>query len=219
MHLREMPLLLFFFSGKSQIAIQAFVLCTLLILFWSPSAKAILTSAPPPLSSAKIGYISDYQEDQQLFIDANIQLTLSGEIQQALKHEVAIFFSTQVQLSEQMNFFGFHIFVERQAITYETLLRFSNFTGSYELTNLRNQQTRQFKSLKQALYTLGAIHSFPLVELARMHPSNTYQIGLRMSISPWKLPAPLIFPALTQAHWQLDSGWYEKEIRTSPSWN
>lgn len=170
------------------------------------------------LSKAEISYISDYQQDQQLLIDAKINLQLSAEMQEALKHEVPIRFKTTISLSEKLPILGLEFYQENTSIEYETELRYFGYTNTFILTNHRTKKSITFKDLNNALYTLGVIYSFPITELAKLHPGNAYQIKMRMQISPWHLPAPLIVPAIFSDDWQLDTDWQSIEIHTPQSW-
>ncbi len=184
----------------------------------SLSSKAIASPNKTSIASATVVQILDYQEDQQLLIDANIKIILSEEMQRALKHEIDLFFITKVELEKKTSILALEFFKNQTTIHYKTKLTYSNYSQTYRLTNFRNQQTRQFPTLAEALYTLGAIHHFPITSLANLHPGKTYQIKLKLELLPWKLPSPLIITALTQAEWQLNSDWYKIKIHAPKSW-
>ncbi len=185
--------------------------------FFTTSARSELS-----LASATVDYIYDYQKDQQLLIDANVKIILSDEMQRALHHEIDFFFITKVELEKKVNLMifdsVFDFFKNQKYTHYKTKLSYSSYNKTYRLTNFRNQQTRQFKSLKDALYTLGAIHHFPVTELAKLHPGKTYQIKVKIELLPWRLPSPLIITALTQPEWQLESDWHKITIHAPKSW-
>lgn len=189
---------------------------------WASSELLQLPSASdsPILNTpkAQINYISDYQEDQQLFMDAQASIELSQTMMQALLHEIPLHFKTEIVLSEKSNFLGFQSFNPFQKITYETELRYFGYTKTYILNNKRNKQNRSFKTLKEALYTLSVLYNFPITELSRLHPSNAYQLKLRVSLMPEKLPAPLILAGYLSEAWQLNSDWYQIEIHSPLSW-
>lgn len=179
---------------------------------------------PPPSSQkllqakAVINYVSDYQEDQQLFMDAQANIDLSAEMAEALIHEIPLNFKTEIVLSEKSNFLGLELFNSFKNIEYETELRYFGYTQTYILTNKRNKQNRTFKTLKEALYTLSVLYNFPITELSRLHPSNAYQLKLRLSLMPDKLPAPLILKGYFSDAWQLDTQWHKIEIHSPLSW-
>lgn len=167
---------------------------------------------------AQINYISDYHEDQQLYMNAQASIELSQDMLNAVHHEIALHFKTEIVLSEKSNFFGIQHFNAFKKITYETELRYDSYTKTYLLNNKRNQQNRSFKTLKEALYTLTVLYNFPVTELSRLHPSNAYQLKLRLSLMPERLPTPLILTGYLNDTWHLDSDWYQIEIHTPLSW-
>lgn len=188
------------------------------ILLWLPTGQAnsdVLGLLKP---KATINYISDYHEDQQLFMDAQAHIELSQDMTQALHHEVPLHFKTEIVLSEKSHFLGIKRYDAFKKITYETELRYVGYTQTYILYNKRNQQHRTFKTLKEALYTLTVLYNFPVTELSRLHPSNAYQLKLRLSLMPEKLPTPLILTGYLNEAWQLNSDWYQIEIHTPLSW-
>ncbi len=194
-----------------------------IVFLWSfiASTKALSSDSiflNSSISSAKVISIYDYQEEQMLMIDANIKIHLSDEKHKALLHEIDLFFITKVELEKRMRFLGLDFFKNNQTIHYTTKLSYSTYSKTYRLTNFRNHQTREFKSLTEALYTLGAIHHFPVTELENLHPGNSYRIKLKLELFPWKLPNPLIITAITQSEWQLNSDWHKIKIYTPASW-
>lgn len=176
------------------------------------------TEMDQPSGKVTVYYLNDYQEDQQLKIDAQIGFQLTEQIEQALQNEITLTFITELELNEQYDLFGFNATRNRVNIRYETLLRYFSYNKTYLLINQRNKKVQSFSNLKDALRTMGTLDNFKVTDLANLHPTTLYKVQLRMRFNSWALPTPLIINTLFSHGWHLDSGWHKIEIHSPNSW-
>lgn len=171
-----------------------------------------------PEGEIHIDNLSDYHEDQQLKADAQINITLSQRMIDALHHEIPLTFETELELNERFNFLGINLTRNRTHILYKTKLYYFTYNHLYFITNLRNKQTQSFDNLKKALNTLGTLDSFTITDLAELHPNTRYTLKLRLKFDSWDLPSPLLIETLTSHDWHLSSGWHDVTIQSPSSW-
>lgn len=190
------------------------LLSLLPVLAWASSD----TPETENLGQINVLYLNDYQDDQQLKIDAQISINLSDKIKAALVNEVPLFFVTEIELNEQYDFLGFDAIRNRVSIRYETQLRYFSYNRSYVLINQRNQKVQNFSNLKEALRTVGTLDNFKITDLANLHPTTLYKMQLRIRFDPWALPTPMIIDTLFTKGWNLESPWHKIEIHSPNSW-
>lgn len=176
------------------------------------------TDEQPPAGQIRIDQLSDYHENQQLKADAQINITLSQRMQEALRHEIPLTFETEIELDERFNFLGINLTRNRVHILYKTKLYYFTYNHLYFITNLRNNQTQSFDNLKEALNTLGTLDSFTVTDLAELHPNTRYTLKLRLKFDSWDLPSPLLIETLISNDWRLSSGWHDLTIKSPSSW-
>ncbi|KUJ71201.1 DUF4390 domain-containing protein [Thiomicrospira sp. WB1] len=160
----------------------------------------------------------DYQESQQLMLDARIKLTLPSDVVEALHHEIPIAFETDITLDESRSLLGIPYQRNRVRIQYQTRLQYYGFNQAWVLHNQRNQKVQSFSTLEEALDTLGTLSGFALTNLATLHPNTEYHMGVRMSLNRWALPSPMMIDALFSSAWHLDSDWKTIQIQSPKSW-
>lgn len=187
------------------------------VAFWLTLCSSTLTWAHIQ-APIQIVLLNDYQNDQQLFLDAKVNFKLTDALLQAIQHEVPLTFDTEIELIEQQNFLGINFSRTRVKIRYQTQVRYFGYNHRYVIANKRNKKVQSFDNLNDALNTLGTLSNFPLADLADLHPDTLYSIKMRVSLNKWQLPTPLIVHAMFVSDWQLDSDWRNIEIQSPKSW-
>lgn len=199
-------------------------LCFVLwVLLGMSHTTSVVAFSKTPKELVDSGYIrmnqlTDYQDDQQLKIDADIDIHLTPEMREALNSEIPLSFWTELELNEAFDFFGLNTNRNRETLRYQTELRYSTYQHTYMLVNHRNKKVKTFSSLQEALKTMGTLDNFRITDLANLHPTTLYTIRLRMHFNPWRLPTPLVIQTWLGDGWRLDSGWHEIEIHSPDSW-
>lgn len=163
--------------------------------------------------------ITDYQTEQQLLFDSRTQFNLPEKIIEAIKNEVTVTFHTEIIFEEHQKFAGIRYRRQRMKMHYHTQLHYASFTNRYTLINERNNKVQSFKSLDEALRTLGTLSAFSILPLSELHPNQKYTLKLNIKLDRWRLPAPLVLNSLLDPDWNLDSGWFERRVFTPKSWS
>lgn len=186
----------------------------------TPADTTQETATASPAAPGRIEVLSlyDYQDNQQLILDARIRLSLPPAVMDALQHEIPMTFQTEINLDESRSLLGIPYQRNRVQIRYQTRLQYYRFNQAWVLHNLRNEKVQSFSSLEEALETLGTLSGFALTNLATLHPNTEYHMGVRMFLDRWTLPSPMMIDALFSPAWQLDSGWESIQIQSPKSW-
>lgn len=166
----------------------------------------------------RIIQMTDYQEDQQLLFDSQVQFHLPEAVIEAIYNEITLTFKTEILFQEHQRFAGIKYRRERMHVVYNTQLHYSDFSNRYTLVNERNNKVQSFSSLDEALKTLGTLSAFPVLSLSELHPAQKYTLKLNINLNRWRLPAPLVLNSLLDSDWNLNSGWFETRIYTPKSW-
>ena len=162
--------------------------------------------------------VTDYQKQAQLVFDSQSQFYLPEALIEAVRNEISLTFQTEILLFEHKTFAGLKYSRQRMQVKYHTQLHYSAFSNQFTLINERNNKVQSFKSLDEALKTLGTLSAFPILPLKDLHPAQKYTLKLNIHLNRWRLPAPLVVSSLMDPDWQLDSGWFERKIYTPKSW-
>ncbi|MDG4813237.1 DUF4390 domain-containing protein [Hydrogenovibrio sp. 3SP14C1] len=169
-------------------------------------------------SSIQILYLNNYQDNQQLMLDASIQFHFDKTVLTALQHEIPLTFNTEIELNEVHSLLGFNMHRNRVTIQYQSQLQYFGYSQLYVISNKRNKKVQSFNNLNDALHTLGTLSNFRITDLADLHPNTLYAIKMRVSLNKWQLPTPLIIDALWSSGWHLDSDWSNIQIQSPKSW-
>lgn len=182
------------------------------------ASLALADNAQPPKPPIEIVMLNDYQNEQQLFMDAQVHFELPKTVLDAIHHEIPLTFTTQIELIEQQRVIGIGFNRTRIDILYHTQLQYFGYNRRYVIANMRNQQVQSFDSLNDALNTLGTLSNFQLADLADLHPDTLYRIRMKVALNKWHLPTPLIIHSMFDSDWQLDSDWRSIKIQSPKSW-
>ncbi|VAW48026.1 hypothetical protein MNBD_GAMMA04-597 [hydrothermal vent metagenome] len=194
-----------FLSSWRFLALLIFILCAQTSFVWAKDAI----------------HFSDLKEiiqDQKLALNAKIDFKLPEQVVSAIHHDISILFKTEIILLEEKPLLGMTFERVQKSIEYHTELYAYGVNRYYVLYNHRNHKRQTFQTLEEALQTLGTLQTLPVINLAELHPEQTYFLKIRVSLDKWRLPPPLLIDALLEPYWQLDSGWQVFKIRTQKSW-
>jgi len=193
---------------KSKLLVRSLVL----ILTLSVSNHAL---AIKPIVIKKV---VDFQGDKNLIISSESTFNLPPNIIEAINHEIPLNFKIEIELLEDGTWLWLDYERTRQSIEFHTEVRAFGVNRTYTLYNSRNNKTRSFQSINEALQTLSTLEDFPVISLSELHPKQRYTLRMRIKLDHWKLSPPLIFEAVFSDDWNIDSGWYETTLQTPLSW-
>jgi len=158
-------------------------------------------------NSKNIERLELYATEGVLKMDASGHIPLSDKVHQAINSELMIYFTTEIKVEFLTSTFGIDYYSTLNELSYYTQLYAYGVNRQYVLYNNRNNKLRAFKSLDDALHTLGTLQGLSLLQLSDLPPSRKYRVSLRVKIDPLRLPAPMLLEIMTNEEWRANSGW------------
>lgn len=140
-------------------------------------------------------------QQQQLLVDAHIQLGMTDTMEKALQHGIAIEYLIQVDLLDPTTWFW------EKRITRKNMrvrLSYDSFKRTYLLSNLTLGRITTDKDLERALQSLGHIQSLPLIDTAQLTVDKSYQLKLSVSLERGVLPNALRLTSFFDPNWRID---------------
>lgn len=175
----------------------------------------IKTTSQPNITLIKV---VDYRNNLQLKIDSLSRFKLGERQIEAINHGIGLKFRTEIVLTESSSILGIPYQRTRKHIRYHTELTSFGLNRQYVLFNNRNDKRQRFSSIERALETMGTLEDFEIADLKELHPTQKYRLKVRIYLDYWALPAPMLWHALFDETWRLDSGWFEVNLTTPLSW-
>ena len=141
-------------------------------------------------------------DDQRLMLNASMAITLSPAVIQALENGVPITFEKLIQLREQDAWVWTEDLAEYRM---RSVLRYRLLEKVYEIKRLDSGNVTKRATLAAALTQLGDIQAMPIIELAKLNPSDTYNVELDAKLDIEALPLPLRPKAYLSSDWSLSA--------------
>ena len=138
-------------------------------------------------------------------IDARIDYDLSTELRDALHNGVDLVIEMEVQVVQLRSWWlneDVASLLQRYRLGYYSLSRL------YVIQNLNTGVQTTYPSLASALYALGDVRDFPLIDAALLRPGERYEAGLQARLAVAELPLPLRVRAYVSGGWRPESDWY-----------
>ena len=188
-----------------------------LLTFWSWIAVvAIAASGVVPATAQDVpanrqGYFdvrsaSTAVRDGVVYLDARLQLVLSGQALAALDNGVPLTIELMLEVVRERRFLPDPADAEL-ALRYE--LEYRPLAQRYIVSNLNSGDQDSFATLYSALNNLGRIQDLPILDLSVLDSGEDYRIRLQALLSTRQYPAPLRLLFFWRDEWQLKSEWYE----------
>lgn len=143
-------------------------------------------------------------------LDARLQLLLSDEANDALTSGVPLRIELQLDLIRQRRFLPDAKEVE---LDQEYELEYRPLSQRYLVRDVNSDEQQSFATLYAALNNLGRVQGLPIVNDARLETDSNYRVRLRALLSTRQYPAPLRLLYFWRNQWQLESDWYEWELK------
>ena len=157
----------------------------------------------------KVLWAKSYLRNNDYFIDARLQMKFTPVVLEALKNGVPLIVRIELQLL-QKDFLSSNV-VKQSSLLFE--LRYHALTDIYSLKNLASGQEYSFNSQNKAMEQLGAIRAAHLINKMNLDTSKQHWLKLRVLLDIWKLPDVLRPVASLSPQWQLQSAWYQWELK------
>lgn len=188
-----------------------------LLTFWSwiavgvIAASGVVPATAQDVPANRQGYFdvrsaSTAVRDGVVYLDARLQLVLSGQALAALDNGVPLTIELMLEVVRERRFLPDPADAEL-ALRYE--LEYRPLSQRYIVSNLNSGDQDSFATLYSALNNLGRIQDLPILDLSVLDSGEDYRIRLQALLSTRQYPAPLRLLFFWRDEWQLKSEWYE----------
>ena len=138
-------------------------------------------------------------------IDADIDYNLTPELRDALHNGVDLVIEMELRVQRQR---GWWFDEDVAALSQRYLLGYYALSRLYVIQNLNTGVQSTYPSLGSALYALGVVRDFPLIDAALLKSGERYEAGLQARLAVDQLPLPLRVRAYVSDGWRPESDWY-----------
>jgi hypothetical protein len=156
----------------------------------------------------------DYQHDQQLFIDARLQVVLPNALTEAIQHEIPLEFIQTLKLIRHESSFFVPYTRTQSELELHYRLSYSHFYRRYTLENLTHASYQHFSELSAAIHAMSRLDNLPLASLADIHTGLRYSVELEFYLNFWPLPASLLTLSLFNSDWRFSSPTFQMPLQS-----
>ena len=151
------------------------------------------------------------EPDQQLLLllDATAKIELNPSIESGLNSGVPLYFNATIEINKARRWWPdatLHKQVRRFSLVYYELTR------HYRVSWLDESRSRNFRSLLDALESIGTLRSLPLQLDEALQPGQTYRARVNLALDQNALPLALRPVAFVNSSWRLESEEYRWQI-------
>lgn len=141
-----------------------------------------------------------------LYLEAQVNYSLSTGAMEALHSGVPLTFETQIGLDRVRAYLpdpNIVTLTQRSRLTYHAL------TQRFIVTNLNSSEQSSYGTLAEALARIGSFQRLPVVDISLLNDRAVYRMKMRSVLDTKSFPAPLrMLAALFRIDdWRLSSGW------------
>lgn len=149
-------------------------------------------------------------KDGVYLLDANIDFHFSDASMEALQNGIPLVLEVQIKVERERKW----LWAETVAsLSQRYRLQFHALSDRYVVHNLNTDQRQSFTTLDDALYALGAVREFPMLDHRLLHEDSNYTVNLRAALVVEELPTPMRLWAYVADQWRLDSPWYTWQLQ------
>ncbi len=166
---------------------------------------ALLVFGTQPVRAAErlvFTHINIYKNSGLYLLDADAKIVMRNRPTKALEKGVSLYFNLNIALMLQHNWWPDSTV---NTISRRYRLFYFELTRHYRVTETRGGESRNFRTLDEALEYLGKIRRIPLIEISKVKQSSRYRVEMSMGLDKTELPAPLQLQAYTTRRWRMNS--------------
>lgn len=149
-------------------------------------------------------------KDGVYLLDANVDYHFSDAAMEALQNGIPLVLEIEIKVGRQRDWLWTDTVAE---LSQRHRLQFHALSDRYVVHNLNTDQRQSFAALDDALYVLGVLRGFPMLDQRLLESGTDYQIGLRATLVVEELPTPMRLWAYVSEQWRLDSAWYRWRLQ------
>lgn len=169
------------------------VLLTLTMLFALPAQAAISTQYATMTRLSDGGYA----------VNADFRFSLPNQLQEAVNHGTAIYFTVDYQLNRPRWYWANEDIVSAQR---EYRISYNSLTQQYRVAVGADQY--RFNTLSESILFASRPSQWRVLNSSQYTRGEQYEASIRMTLNTSKLPRTYQLNSLTQQGWGLASGWY-----------
>ena len=174
------------------------------IWLWLPIAAAAADG-----DSAQAGFIvrdaSARLQDGVYLLDADVDFNLSVAALDALNNGIPLGLEIEIKVERRRDWMWND---NVAALSQRYSLQYHALSDRYVVHNRNTGQRQSYTTLEDALFMLGRIRDFPMLDRRLLDAGSEYLAGVRAALMIEELPTPMRLWAYASDQWHLDSAWY-----------
>lgn len=178
--------------------------CLTALLLWGSLTQAHADTVIPDISSMQVT-----RTDEGLFLSASLQFELPGQVEDALRQGIPMYFVADAQVQrerwywsdQQLGVATRYFRLTHQPLTRRWRLHISNTAFTSSGTGLALGQT--YEQLEDAVAAIQRINRWKILEPAQLSSTSGVSVQLRFRVDLSSLPRPLQIGALGRSGWNL----------------
>ena len=172
----------------------------------------VLSFIYPSVANANFSIIDGNTKifSDKLSIDAECDLDLSADVEEALNNGIALHFVIQFRLYLVRPFIW-----DSHLADWERhyVLKYHSLSDQYLLINNTTNEQEPFLSVREAMDSFSDFKvKLPVVTKTLPQNDYGYRMGMRIRLNKEKLPSPLKLLVEISPSWNLDSSWYQWSV-------
>ncbi len=141
--------------------------------------------------------------DEGYQLDAEIDITLTATMQEAVRKGVPLYFVVEFELTRGRWYWLDQVVASARR---ERRIGFAPLTDQYRVTvSGVSQNVASFDEVKRIL---SRVRSWTVLERGRLKAGEKYQAAVRFRLDTSQLPKPFQLNVLASKEWSLSSDWY-----------
>lgn len=169
----------------------------------------------PAIATAKADYFTVRNASTQLnegvyLLDASIDFHFSEAALEALHNGIPLVLEVQIKVERSREWLWTETIA---ALSQRYRLQYHALSERYVVHNLNTDLRQSFGRLDDALYVLGEVREFPMLDRRLLQDGSRYTASLRATLVVEELPTPIRLWAYAAEQWRLDSAWYRWQLQ------
>lgn len=170
------------------------------ICLWPPGVARAAEDAYFTVRQAEAHLRNDVYQ-----LDADIDFHFSEAGLEALSNGIPLVLEIQIKVERRRGWMWNDTVA---ALSQRYSLQYHALSDLYVAHNLNTGHRQSFTTLEDALYVLGTVRDFPMLDRRLLDAGSEYLASVRAGLVVEQLPTPMRLWAYASDKWHLDSTWY-----------
>lgn len=172
------------------------------VWLWLPGAVAAADDADAHFA---VREATARLQDGVYLLDADIDFRFSEAALEALRNGIPLVLEIQIKVERRRNWLWDDTVA---ALGQRYSLQYHALSDRYVVHNLNTGQRQSYTTLDDALFVLGRVRDFPMLDRRLLETGGDYQASVRAALVVEQLPTPMRLWAYASDQWRLDSAWF-----------